>query len=461
MVSFVVYDLTFLVLFSAFIAWFLYRRRKSGSLKREGLMYLYRTKFGMNAIDYIGKKFSRGLHLLKYLVVAIGVFLMGIMVWILGQAVYNYMKFPQITKIIKAPPIAPVIPYFPKLFGLQSFFPPFYFTYFIVALAIVAIVHEFSHGIFMKLFKIRIKSTGLVFLGPILGAFVEEDRRNFEKKTNLEQMSVLGAGVFANTLFALIFYGLLVGFFFVSFSPAGYVFSDYAMSQIPVGQISGFGNASFEGSNLTTVSVGDDIYFLDDKLSVQLERQQASLIAYDDAAAIRAGLRGVITRMNGVDIGSQEDLIDFLAEQSPGGEVNIITSEGEFDLILGEHPLDSSRAYLGVGSPLEGGRGFVGGIFAGFMSFKKASTHYEPTWDGDFVMFIYDLLWWIMVLNILVAIFNMLPIGILDGGRFFYLAALSITRSDGVAKSLSKIMKYLILFGFLALMFFWFIGIVF
>jgi membrane-associated protease RseP (regulator of RpoE activity) len=458
MVSFVVYDLAFLVLFSAFVAWFLYGKRKSGALTREGLMYLYRTKFGMKAIDYIGKKCKKTLHVLKYLIVAVGVFLMGIMLWILGQAVYNYIKFPQITKIIKAPPIAPVIPYFPKLFGLQSFFPPFYFTYFIVALAIVAIVHEFSHGIFMKLFKIRIKSTGLVFLGPILGAFVEEDRRNFEKKSNLEQMSVLGAGVFANTLFALVFYGLLVGFFLVSFSPAGYVFNDYAMSQIPVNQISGFENSSF--GNLTTVSVGEDVYYLDEKLSVQLERQQDFLIAYDDAAAINVGLRGAITKMNDVEIGDQADLISFLSEQSPGDAVTVVTNEGEFDLVLGEHPLDDSRAYLGVGSLPEGGRGFVGGIFAGFMSFKKASTHYEPTWDGDFVVFIYDLLWWIMVLNILVAIFNMLPLGILDGGRFFYLAALSITRSDGAAKSLSKIMKYLILFGFLALMFFWFVGII-
>jgi len=67
---------------------------------------------------------------------------------------------------------------------------------FIVALAIVAIAHEFSHGVFMKLFKVKIKSTGLVFLGPILGAFVEEGKSSFHKKGKLEQMTVLGAGVF-------------------------------------------------------------------------------------------------------------------------------------------------------------------------------------------------------------------------------------------------------------------------
>ena len=62
-----------------------------------------------------------------------------------GQTLSIYILHPEITKIIKAPPIAPLIPYFPKLFGMESFFPPFYFTYFIVALAIVAVVHELSH----------------------------------------------------------------------------------------------------------------------------------------------------------------------------------------------------------------------------------------------------------------------------------------------------------------------------
>ena len=31
-----------------------------------------------------------------------------------------YVTKPQITEIIKAPPIAPLIPYFPKIFGLEK-----------------------------------------------------------------------------------------------------------------------------------------------------------------------------------------------------------------------------------------------------------------------------------------------------------------------------------------------------
>jgi len=64
------------------------------------------------------------------------------------------------------------------------------------------------------------------------------------------------------------------------------------------------------------------------------------------------------------------------------------------------------------------------------------------------------------VINLLVALFNMLPLGMLDGGRFFYLAILGITGSEKFAKKAFKFMGYLILFVFLLLMFMWFIRII-
>mgnify|MGYP001580174059 CR=1 FL=1 len=44
------YDLVFLAIFTIFIVWFLYTRRKN--LDREGILFLYRTKFGIRAIDW-------------------------------------------------------------------------------------------------------------------------------------------------------------------------------------------------------------------------------------------------------------------------------------------------------------------------------------------------------------------------------------------------------------------------
>ncbi|MDH3353020.1 MAG: site-2 protease family protein [Nanoarchaeota archaeon] len=476
MVSFWVYDVGFLILFSAFVAWFLSSRKKD--LSREGLIFMYRTQFGVKVIKYIGDNFKRTLHSIKYLIIGIGFVLMGAMLWMLGQTVAIYLLHPEITKIIKAPPIAPLIPYFPKLFGMESFFPPFYFTYFIVALAIVAIVHEFSHGIFMRLFKIKIKSTGLVFLGPILGAFVEEEKSGFEKKKKIEQMTVLGAGVFANLVFALIFYLLYMTFFFTSFAASGYIFNSYGAYEVPLSSIGAMGqdmgpmavllNGKAAEINLTEVQIAGSYYFMSTQTKEFILRgveiDNYTTVLFEKAPAILAQMHGAIIQADDVKITGQDKLREFLENKHPGEAVKFITEDNEgikeYNIILGERPDDSTKAYLGVGHSTTQRSGFIQNILGKFMSFKESSTLYKPTWDGELVYFINYLLWWVMVINLLVALFNMLPIGILDGGRFFYLTMLGIFKSEKIAKRIYNSIGYAILFMFVLMMFFWFIRII-
>lgn len=476
MVSFWVYDVTFLILFSAWVTWFLYSRKKD--LSREGIIFMYRTKFGIDAIKYIGDNFKKTLHAIKYLIIAVGFALMAGIIWMLGQTIAVYLLHPEITKVIKAPPIAPLIPYFPKLFGMESFFPPFYFTYFILALAIVAIVHEFSHGIFMRLFKVKIKSTGLVFLGPILGAFVEEEKNSFEKKKKIEQMTVLGAGVFANLVFALIFYFLYVLFFFSSFSPSGYVFNSYGAQLIPVSTIGNFQinenlgnltvllNGASARINLSDVSVNGKEYLMHNAQANGLLKEHAltgNVILFEKSPAILAQMEGAIIEADNVRIHGQDDLREFMKTKNPGDVVDF-SLEGhdgikKYNVTLVARPDDPSKAYLGVGYSPSRPKGFVQNILKKFMSFKNPSTFYKPTWDGNFVLFIYNFLWWVMIINLLVALFNMMPVGILDGGRFFYLTILGIFKSEKVAKLVYRLAGYLILFAFLFLTFLWLIRI--
>ena len=170
----IVYDITFLILFSLFVGFFLYKNRKN--LGREGLLFLYRTKWGMRLIERIGGKYKKTLTVLRYLIIPTAYILMIGILYLIFKTTYSYIWDTLLINAIgNSPPIALVIPYFPQLFGLSNFFPPFYFIYFLVAILIVAGVHEFSHGIFMRRYNIRIKSTGIAFLGPILGAFVEQD----------------------------------------------------------------------------------------------------------------------------------------------------------------------------------------------------------------------------------------------------------------------------------------------
>ena len=453
--EFFVYDLIFLFLFLVFVVVFLVKNK--ASLKREGLIFLYRAKWGMNLIDYIGEKYTKTLHFLKYVSISLGFVLMGTMIYLLWKNLYLYIKIPELSQIIKAPPIAPLIPYFPKLYGMESLFPPFYFTYFLIALGIVAITHEFSHGIFMRLFNIKIKSTGLAFFGPFLGAFVEEDKNSFTKKNNLGQMSVLSAGAFANIITAIVFFLVLIAFFYISFSPGGYSFNTYTYSFIPINE-SEITNQTL--GNLTIVYYQNSTYYLDGFLRQQLGKNLSNIAAYDNTPAVISGLTGTIIKIDKKRISNQNSLKDFMSNSSPGQRVLVVTDDGkqlkEYNFTLAKNPIDPTKGYLGVGFLSTN----PSGIFARFISllkFKDPSTNYVPRYDGSFAYFIYYLFWWVALISALVGLFNMLPLGILDGGRFFYLAVLSITKSKKISEYSFKIISALILFVFLFLTLIWFV----
>ena len=55
--DFIVYDLAFLIFFCIITGIFLYKRRKN--LKKEGIMYLYRTQLGIKFIEWFAKKNAR------------------------------------------------------------------------------------------------------------------------------------------------------------------------------------------------------------------------------------------------------------------------------------------------------------------------------------------------------------------------------------------------------------------
>ena len=74
-------------------------------------------------------------------------------------------------------------------------------------------------------------------------------------------------------------------------------------------------------------------------------------------------------------------------------------------------------------------------------------------------MFVYNLIWWLALVNISVALVNMLPMGIFDGGRMFMLTMWGITKSEKFGKLMYKIATYFILGIFILLMFSWFFAI--
>ena len=469
--SLIVYDLSLLVLFAIFIGIFLYRNRKG--LDKEGLLILYKTSWGIKVINSIGKKYKKTLNFFSYVCIAMGYFLMGLMIYLFAKIVWIYVFNPAIVRAIKVPPITPLIPYLPQIFKLD-FLPPFYFSYWIIILAVVAIAHEFAHGIFAAHNKIKIKATGFgffpFFLPIFLAAFVELDEEKMAKDKKFNQMAMLSAGTFANVVTGAIFFGVLFLFFSLAFVPSGVTFDSYPYSVFPVATVSMINgivleNASYEqiaglinGTKIDLVEVEEKLYengiagFSKDKKGNYYIR------LYNDAPAIKAGLQKTITHIEGIAITSQGDLAIELERYSPGGEIDIgVLNEEEVaevqTIVLEEHPNNPSKAYLGIGFSDNSRGGVIGSVVKTLSKFKKPNVYYKPKFEASW--FIYNLLWWLVLICFSVALINMLPVGIFDGGRFFYLTILGITGKESIAKKSFQVVTWLFLLVLAGLLFFW------
>ena len=467
--NFLAYDIGFLVVFVVFVIAFLYSRRKN--LKREGLLFLYKADWGIKLINYVGRKYRRTLKFLSYISIFVGYMLMATIIYLFGKIVYIYVAMPGVVRAVKIPPIMPLIPYLPQAFKLD-FLPPFYFTYWILILAIVAITHEFAHGIFARLNNIKVKTTGFgffpFFLPIFLAAFVELDEKKMEKKKIFPQLSILSAGTFANVITAILFFIILGFFFMFAFTPSGVVFDAYPYSIVGASSI-----VMVNGFPVTNISYGEILSLIDDNgfseigtadkeyvISKELFESQKDnegyYLLYEDAPAIKANLTGAITRINGVKITSVDVLAEELHKYSPGDKVTITTfseEEKNYEIVLGEDPEESGTSYLGVGFSQQQTKGLTGAVYGLTFLFKKPHVFYIPAFE--FTIFVYNFLWWLVLISISVALVNMLPVGIFDGGRFFYLTVLAITKSEKIAKRMFKLMTYLFLLFLALIMVFW------
>lgn len=486
MVSIYVYDIGFLVLFSLFVFLFLYKNRKG--LKKEGIMYLYRTRVGIKFIDYVGTKYKKFLTVYAFLGVVFGYLLMATMIWFLYKLLQVYLFNPEIVRAIKIPPLMPLIPYLPEAFSV-SFLPPFYFTYWIISIAVIALFHEFAHGIIARRYNIRILTTGFGFLGPFLAAFVEPDEKEMEDKPKYQQLAVLSAGVFTNLILAVLFFLLLSFFFLWAYAPAGAIFNTYTPGVVEIAGISMIGgqvvgDSSAEGVlkviedngledslvlgdgdlKLTEVTVNGERYYTNiENLEFQLENPvlDGQVALFEDLPAINAGLRGAIVGVNDKVVEDSEGLSLALSEYSVGDEVTITTKDGEetleFEMALGEDPNEPGRGIIGVGMIGRGSNERVLGQITEFFNFfKKDGTSYEPRFNPELVIFIYNLIWWLALINLSVALINMWPVAIFDGGRFFMLTVWAITGSEKFGMKAFKFVTYLILASLALLMLGWF-----
>ncbi len=447
MTSFYIYDISFLILFTLGISYLIYRNKKKA--KRDGIIFMFRTQFGTKIMEKIDKKFHPVIRILRYFIIILGFILMVSMISLLIQSLCMYITNPELSQQIKAPPIAPLIPYFPELFGMESYFPPFYFTYFIIAISIVSIFHEFAHGVLMKYSKTKIKSTGFMFLGPILGFFVEQDDKDFKKKKRIDQMATLGAGVFSNIMVAVIFYLLYISFFSLVFQPIGYSFDMYSLSILNTSNIDDI----YLDGDYGVITIEESKYFIDKNNIESIDKNNSELIyAYDNTPAFRNKLKGIILHIDDFAVYDQKSLSQVMSSYNPGDNAIISTlfenQVLEFNITFDKHPENESKPYLGIAKYDNGKKG-VSGILSNLMNININEDDYETKINKEFAVFILYLFWWIMIINMLVALFNMLPWGMLDGGRFLELGIgkfVSEKRASLIVKIIGKIILGILIF---------------
>ena len=238
-------------------------------------------------------------------------------------------------------------------------------AYFLLSIPIVLVIHEGAHGIVASLEKIKIKTGGFAVFIALFAGFVEPDEEEFDKAKKISKLRVIGAGATSNVIFAFALGALLLT------NPI------FALI-LPEPLVEWFYDAP------------DGVLII-------------SIIP--DSGAEKAGLQSgdLITAINGVVIITPLDFQKI--DLKPGETVTVTVQRNGQQLQL---PVEI------MPSPDDPNRGLVGIMRDNALSYKPVYNFIE--WDPQVSMF----LLWLWMISFFIGIINMLPLPILDGGKFIY-----------------------------------------
>ena len=236
--------------------------------------------------------------------------------------------------------------------------------YFLLSIPIVLVMHEGAHGIVATLEKIKIKTGGFAIFIALFAGFVEPDEEEFDKAKKISKLRVIGAGATSNVLFAFVLGAILLT------NPL------FALI-LPEPFLEWFYDAP-EGVGIISIIEG--------------------------SGAEKAGLQknDVITGIDDIAIITP---VDFQKADLKPGDTVTVTVQRDGQLL--QLPVEI------MPSPDDPDKGLVG--------IMRDSAFYKPVynfieWDPQVSMF----LLWLWMISFFIGIINMLPLPILDGGKFIY-----------------------------------------
>ncbi len=255
-----------------------------------------------------------------------------------------------------------VQPFFPGIPG--TVFVPF--LYFILSIFVIAVVHECMHGILSFHYGIRVKASGFAIVGllvPILpAAFVEPDEKSLKRLPSSKQIAIFAAGPFANIVLALLLMGLMI---YVA-EPVSEAFF------VPDGvEVAGFAADAKYPAELAGITQGE-----------------------------------LIQSIDSIPVVSSANLTQILGSYSPNKTISLKTNASFYTLTLAANPKNLSRAYLGITSK----------------SHIKENPVAQEKYGllVPFSQWFFGLLVWMFLLSLGVGLFNLLPLGPVDGGRMLH-----------------------------------------
>ena len=236
--------------------------------------------------------------------------------------------------------------------------------YFLLSIPIVLVIHEGAHGIVASLEKIKIKTGGFAIFIALFAGFVEPDEKEFDNAKKISKLRVIGAGATANVIFAFALGAILLT------------------------------------NPLFAMILPDPLleWFYDEPDGVLI------LSIIEGSGAEKAGLQkdDVITGIEGVPIITPLDFqkVDLKPGETVTVTVNRDGQQLEFPVEIMPSPDDPDKGLVGI---------------------MRDNAFYKPVynfieWDPQVSMF----LLWLWMISFFIGIINMLPLPILDGGKFIY-----------------------------------------
>ena len=301
----------------------------------------------------------RGIRVFADVSVIAGFLMMGFAFWFLFSNITNF--FVQPTEFAELTVLIPGV----TLTSGSAI------MYFLLSIPIVLVVHEGAHGIVGVMEKIGIKTGGFAIFIAMFAGFVEPDEEQFSKAKKISRLRLIGAGPTSNVIFA--------------FALGAILFTNPMFAMVvPEPFLSSFYEEAEDGVLVLSVIDGGGA-------------QQAGIQEND-----------VIIKINDVNIASAIDLQKNPLE--PGEMVNVTIlrdgSEVVFPVTIMASPDDPERGLIGIMRNDQPPKPIYNFIDWGL----------DTPMGFQFSMF----LLWLWMISFFIGIINMLPLPILDGGKFIH-----------------------------------------